>query len=112
MPRLCHRLIACSIAGKSQAPKKVIVTGLFYLRGMDVGSVNIPYLLTRYLRVFALGRKHGASQPPPVVAQGRTITQSLGRLEEDVHRLRGALGKQREDLTGKEIDKVGEVSVI
>ncbi|GKE24142.1 hypothetical protein Tco_1435654 [Tanacetum coccineum] len=38
--RLCHRLIACSIAGRSQAPQKVTVTDLFYLRGMDVGSVN------------------------------------------------------------------------
>ncbi|GKE09133.1 hypothetical protein Tco_1412684 [Tanacetum coccineum] len=45
--RLCHRLIGCSIAGRSHAPKKVIVTDLFYLRGMDVGSVNVPYLLAR-----------------------------------------------------------------
>ncbi|GKC20935.1 hypothetical protein Tco_1023085 [Tanacetum coccineum] len=58
--RLCHRLIACSIAGRSQAPKKVIVTDLFYLRGMDVGSVNVPYLLARYLRLFTVGRKSGA----------------------------------------------------
>ncbi|GJU63761.1 hypothetical protein Tco_1245596 [Tanacetum coccineum] len=58
--RLCHRLIACSIAGRSQAPKKVTVTDLFYLRGMDVGSVNVPYLLARYLRLFAAGRKSGA----------------------------------------------------
>ncbi|GKF61201.1 hypothetical protein Tco_0181255, partial [Tanacetum coccineum] len=43
--RLCHRLIACSIAGRSQAPEKVTVTDLFYLRGMDVDSVNVPYLL-------------------------------------------------------------------
>ncbi|GJY70889.1 hypothetical protein Tco_0474592 [Tanacetum coccineum] len=48
--RLCHRLIACSISRRSQAPKKVTVTDLFYLRGMDVGSVNVPYLLARYLR--------------------------------------------------------------
>ncbi|GKC67315.1 hypothetical protein Tco_1099913 [Tanacetum coccineum] len=27
---------------------------------MDVGSVNIPYLLARYLRRFAAGRKSGA----------------------------------------------------
>ncbi|GJS53809.1 hypothetical protein Tco_0627171 [Tanacetum coccineum] len=27
---------------------------------MDVGSVNIPYLLARYLRLFATGRKNGA----------------------------------------------------
>nr|GEW81447.1 hypothetical protein [Tanacetum cinerariifolium] len=40
MLRLCHILIACSIAGRSQAPKKVIVTDLFYLRGIDVSSVN------------------------------------------------------------------------
>ncbi|GJX53958.1 hypothetical protein Tco_0282327 [Tanacetum coccineum] len=38
MLRLCHRLIACSIVGRSQTPKKVTVTDLFYLRGMDVGS--------------------------------------------------------------------------
>ncbi|GJW51513.1 hypothetical protein Tco_0092864, partial [Tanacetum coccineum] len=44
------RLIAYSIAGRSQEPEKVTVTDLFYLRGMDVGSVNIPYLLARYLR--------------------------------------------------------------
>ncbi|GKC60044.1 hypothetical protein Tco_1087642, partial [Tanacetum coccineum] len=60
MLRLCHRLIACSIAGRSQAPEKVTVTDLFYLRGMDVDSVNVPYLLARYLRVFASGRKQGA----------------------------------------------------
>ncbi|GJV01267.1 hypothetical protein Tco_1334836 [Tanacetum coccineum] len=60
MLRLCHRLIACSIAGRSQAPEKVTVTDLFYLRRMDVGSVNVPYLLARYLRLFAFGRKQGA----------------------------------------------------
>ncbi|GJW22973.1 hypothetical protein Tco_0033595 [Tanacetum coccineum] len=58
--RLCHRLIACSIAGRSQAPEKVTVTDLFYLKGMDVDSVNVPYLLARYLRLFAAGRKSGA----------------------------------------------------
>ncbi|GJY05907.1 hypothetical protein Tco_0371847 [Tanacetum coccineum] len=58
--RLCHRLITCNIAGRSQALEKVTVTDLFYLRGMDVGSVNIPYLLARYLRMFASGRKRGA----------------------------------------------------
>ncbi|GJT16850.1 hypothetical protein Tco_0875556, partial [Tanacetum coccineum] len=58
--RLYHRLIAYSIAGRIQAPEKVAVTGLFYLRGMDVGSVNVPYLLARYLRLFVAGRKSGA----------------------------------------------------
>ncbi|GKE55670.1 hypothetical protein Tco_1494855 [Tanacetum coccineum] len=60
MLRLCHRLIACSIAGRSQAPEKVTSTDLFYLRGMDVRSVNIPYLLARCLRRFASGKKRGA----------------------------------------------------
>ncbi|GKD74816.1 hypothetical protein Tco_1333098, partial [Tanacetum coccineum] len=45
------------IVGRSQAPEKVTVTDLFYLRGMDVGSANVPYLLARYLRLFASGRK-------------------------------------------------------
>ncbi|GKF40387.1 hypothetical protein Tco_0120448, partial [Tanacetum coccineum] len=58
--RLCHRMMARSITGRSQAPKKVTVTDLFYLRGLGVGSVNIPYLLARYLRRFAAGRKSGA----------------------------------------------------
>ncbi|GJX99309.1 hypothetical protein Tco_0356328 [Tanacetum coccineum] len=47
--RLCHRLIACSIAGRSQALEKVTVTDLFYLRGIDVGLVNVSYLLARLL---------------------------------------------------------------
>ncbi|GKC80454.1 hypothetical protein Tco_1131228, partial [Tanacetum coccineum] len=58
--RLCHRLIACSIVVRIQAPEKVIVTDLFYLREMDVGSVNVPYLLARYLRLFVAGRKSRA----------------------------------------------------
>ncbi|GKB59353.1 hypothetical protein Tco_0915539, partial [Tanacetum coccineum] len=36
--RLCHQMMAHSIAGRSQAPKKVTVTDLFYLKGLDVGS--------------------------------------------------------------------------
>ncbi|GKE98529.1 hypothetical protein Tco_0021880 [Tanacetum coccineum] len=58
--RLYHRLIACSIARRSQAPEKVTVMDFFYLRGMDIGSINVPYLLARYLRLFAAGRKSGA----------------------------------------------------
>ncbi|GJZ78709.1 hypothetical protein Tco_0643546 [Tanacetum coccineum] len=58
--RLCHRMMAHSIAGRSHAPEKVIVTNLFYLKGLDVRSVNIPYLLACYLRRFAAGRKSGA----------------------------------------------------
>nr|GEU87077.1 hypothetical protein [Tanacetum cinerariifolium] len=54
-----QRLIACSFIERSQAPKKVTVTDLFYLRGMDIGLVNVPYQLARYLRLFTSGRKQG-----------------------------------------------------
>ncbi|GKF39022.1 hypothetical protein Tco_0119083, partial [Tanacetum coccineum] len=124
------------------------------------GSVNIPYLLARYLRLFALGRKRGvmiskdlpminmtelarmqiceeldnswdwvapgperqqvaaadapkvtegalvvdegapavlalvqAPHPPPATRPARTMIQRLGRLDEDVYGLRGALGE-------------------
>ncbi|GKE35946.1 hypothetical protein Tco_1455268 [Tanacetum coccineum] len=68
--RLCHRLIACSISGRSQAPEKVSVTNLFYLRGMDVNLVNIPYLLARYLRLFAARRKSRAH-----ISRGQFVAQ-------------------------------------
>ncbi|GJZ81210.1 hypothetical protein Tco_0646204 [Tanacetum coccineum] len=58
--RLCHRLIASSIAGRSQTPDKVTPTDLFYLRGMDIDSINVPYFLARYLRLFDAVRKSGA----------------------------------------------------
>nr|GEZ90004.1 hypothetical protein [Tanacetum cinerariifolium] len=128
------RLIACSIAERSQAPKKVMVTDLFYLRGMDINSVNIPYLLARYLRLFASGRKSGAlilggqfvarldehfgllteerllgltiiSPTLPVINMdelvrlqilARSMPQRMDRIEEDVCKIRGALGEQRE----------------
>ncbi|GJW49888.1 hypothetical protein Tco_0091239 [Tanacetum coccineum] len=37
-----------------------LLGGVKHLRSMDVGSVNILYLLARYLRMFASGRKRGA----------------------------------------------------
>ncbi|GJT07271.1 hypothetical protein Tco_0841733, partial [Tanacetum coccineum] len=44
--RLCHRLIVCSIAGRSQAPKKVTVNDLFYLRGWTLArSTSVIYWL-------------------------------------------------------------------
>ncbi|GJZ79766.1 hypothetical protein Tco_0644603 [Tanacetum coccineum] len=58
--RLCHRLIACSIAKRSRALEKVTLANLFYLRGMHIGSDNVPYLLARYLRLFATRRKSRA----------------------------------------------------
>ncbi|GKC59698.1 hypothetical protein Tco_1087296 [Tanacetum coccineum] len=104
--RLCHRLISCSVAGRSQAPEKVTVTDLFYLRRIDVSSVNVPYLLARSMLTFfdiwawvALGPERqpdaavGAlrvAQDAPAVDKGR-----LGRLEEEVLGLRRDAGSLR-----------------
>ncbi|GJZ24639.1 hypothetical protein Tco_0562098 [Tanacetum coccineum] len=91
-------------------------------RGMDVDSVNVPYLLARYLRRFATGRKSGAHisviapelsiidmvelddpalvhAPPPPLAAARTIPQRMVRLEEDVHEIRETLAKQRKVIS-------------
>ncbi|GJY17997.1 hypothetical protein Tco_0389488 [Tanacetum coccineum] len=74
MLRLCYRLIACSIAERSQAPENVTVTDLFYLRGMDVDS--------------AVPAPVHAPQPPPVAALVvRTMPQRMARLEEEVYRV-------------------------
>ncbi|GJT40942.1 hypothetical protein Tco_0940807 [Tanacetum coccineum] len=37
MRRLCHHLIAFTVAGRGQAPEKVTTTDLYYLRSMDKG---------------------------------------------------------------------------
>ncbi|GJV28204.1 hypothetical protein Tco_1384652 [Tanacetum coccineum] len=46
---------------EGQAPEKVTATDLFYLRSMDRGAANVPYLLAQYLFRHAEGRKSGAS---------------------------------------------------
>ncbi|GKB23656.1 hypothetical protein Tco_0863057 [Tanacetum coccineum] len=71
--RLCHRMMAYSIVGRSQTPEKVTVMDLFYLRWMDVGSVNILYLLARYLRLFVAGRKSG-----PYISGGQFVARLAG----------------------------------
>nr|GEV51343.1 hypothetical protein [Tanacetum cinerariifolium] len=43
--RLCHRMIAYSISGRGQAPKKVTSIDLFYLRRMDHRTIDDPPLL-------------------------------------------------------------------
>ncbi|GJX32394.1 hypothetical protein Tco_0242249 [Tanacetum coccineum] len=55
------------------------------LRGIDIGSVNVPYLLARYLRLFATGRKNGA-----LISRGQFVArlaEHFGLLAEE--RLRG-----------------------
>ncbi|GKE42461.1 hypothetical protein Tco_1469745, partial [Tanacetum coccineum] len=58
--RLCHRMLACTISGQGQGPEKVTEVDLFYLRTMDRGTANVPYLLAQYLFKHAEGRKTGA----------------------------------------------------
>ncbi|GKA90039.1 hypothetical protein Tco_0811851 [Tanacetum coccineum] len=58
--RLVHRLIPYTIAGRGHAPEKVYVVNLSYLRSMDKGTVNVPYMLASFLVVGASERKHGA----------------------------------------------------
>ncbi|GKA05808.1 hypothetical protein Tco_0684928 [Tanacetum coccineum] len=104
--RLCHRQIACSIARRSQAPEKVFKDVHFEkeARGYDISG---------RLMILGLGDAadgtSGAAEDAPVVDEGalaipapllvpqlphvaRTMAQRLGRLEQDVHQIRGALG--------------------
>ncbi|GJS10428.1 hypothetical protein Tco_0367224 [Tanacetum coccineum] len=57
--------------------------------GMDVGSVNVPYLLARYLRLFASGRKQGA-----MISEGQFVArlaEHFGLLTEE--RLQGLMDR-------------------
>ncbi|GKA93604.1 hypothetical protein Tco_0815590 [Tanacetum coccineum] len=45
---------------RGQALEKVTGVDLFYLRNMDRGTANVPYLLAQYLFRHAEGRKNGA----------------------------------------------------
>ncbi|GKC19720.1 hypothetical protein Tco_1021870, partial [Tanacetum coccineum] len=116
--RLSHRLIACSIAGRSQAPEKVTVTDLFYLRGMDIceeiddtwawvalGPERQPDAAAGAPR--AVEDAHVVDKgdqailapvqaPPLPPAATNTMPQRMARLEEDMHKIRGALAEQRE----------------
>ncbi|GKF47677.1 hypothetical protein Tco_0137479, partial [Tanacetum coccineum] len=58
--RLCHRLISYSISRRGQAPEKVTAIDLFYLRSMDRGAANVPYMLAQYLFRHTEGRKSDA----------------------------------------------------
>ncbi|GJY66019.1 hypothetical protein Tco_0468257 [Tanacetum coccineum] len=105
--RLCQRLITCSIAGRSQAPEKVTVIDLFYLRGMDFVARLAEHfgLLTaeilRRLTIIApelpiIDMAELAPPHPPPPAAARTMPQRMARLEEDVYKIHGELTEQRE----------------
>ncbi|GJT50435.1 hypothetical protein Tco_0976592 [Tanacetum coccineum] len=94
--RLCHRMIAHNIAERIQAPKKVTVTDLFYLRGLDVGSY--APIIDEGGQAVPAPIQAPQQPPPPPPAPARTMPQWIARLEEDVHEIREALTEQREEL--------------
>ncbi|GJR90001.1 hypothetical protein Tco_0214012 [Tanacetum coccineum] len=78
--RLCHRMMAHSIAGRSQAPEK--------RAAKDAPAVN-----EGDQAVLA------PVQAPPPPAAIRTMPQRMARLEEDVQEIREALVEQREVIS-------------
>nr|GEU31459.1 hypothetical protein [Tanacetum cinerariifolium] len=75
MLRLCHKLIACSIAGRSQALDKVTAAGGPKVpegaSDVEEGDQAVPAPVQ--------------APQPPAVGPARTITQRFNRLEDDVH---------------------------
>ncbi|GKE37170.1 hypothetical protein Tco_1460575 [Tanacetum coccineum] len=51
--------------------------------GLDVGSINIPYLLARYLKIFAAGRKSEALISG-VVAEEATVAPENGDKDDEM----------------------------
>ncbi|GKA83232.1 hypothetical protein Tco_0789980 [Tanacetum coccineum] len=107
--RMCHKLITCSIAGRSQAPKKLGGrAGLIFLdwvalglkRQLDAaagspGAVEDAPVVDEGDQVVSAPVQ--APQPPqPPLAATRSMPQRMGMLKEDVREIRGALTEQRE----------------
>ncbi|GKE72072.1 hypothetical protein Tco_1534113 [Tanacetum coccineum] len=65
---------------------------------MDVGSVNVPYLLARYLILFALGRKQGA-----MISGGQFIYEEI-----DDTWAWGALGPERQPDAAAGVPRAAE----
>ncbi|GKA86140.1 hypothetical protein Tco_0807851 [Tanacetum coccineum] len=106
--RLCHRLIACSIAGRSQAPEKVTVTDLFYWRGMYfvAGLAEHFRLLTAEilqgltiiapkLLIIDIAKLVRLQICMEIDDTWDWVAMGPERLEEDVDEIRGALVEQR-----------------
>ncbi|GKE36097.1 hypothetical protein Tco_1455419 [Tanacetum coccineum] len=124
--RPCHRLITCSIVRRSQAPKKVFEVvrlgeeaGGYDIRGSiceEIDDIWAWVALRPERQPDAATGSHEAAKDALVVDEGalvvptpvqapqpptvaRTMAQRLGRLEEDIHQIRKALGKQREMMS-------------
>ncbi|GJZ94508.1 hypothetical protein Tco_0666711 [Tanacetum coccineum] len=117
MLRLYHKLIACNIVGRSQEPEKFVARlaehfGLLIEERLQGLAVIVQDLLmidmAKLVRLqickelddtWSWVALRPERQPDVAAARpARTMAQRLGRLEEDVYGLRGALGEQRERL--------------
>nr|GEV17810.1 putative Gag-Pol polyprotein [Tanacetum cinerariifolium] len=99
--RLCHRMIACSIPGRGQAPEKAwIASGperqQVAAAGAPEVAEDVPIADEGALAIPAPVQ---APQPPPPVARpARTIGQRLERVEEEVRELRQSIVGLRGDI--------------
>ncbi|GJZ48782.1 hypothetical protein Tco_0602972 [Tanacetum coccineum] len=115
--RLCHKLIACSIAGRSQAPEKGLTVIMRHLPIIDMAKlVRLQICIElddtwswvalrpeRQLDIVASAPK--AAEDAPIADEGaQTMVQRLGKVEEDVLEIRGTLGKQRDILDSMACD--------
>nr|GEW35543.1 hypothetical protein [Tanacetum cinerariifolium] len=98
MLRLCHRLISCSIAGRSQAPEKgaMISGGQFVARLAQHFGLLTEEILQGLNGWVALGpeRQPDAAAGAPEISRG--APHRMARLEEDMHNIHKALVEQRE----------------
>ncbi|GKD65901.1 hypothetical protein Tco_1308009 [Tanacetum coccineum] len=101
MLRLCHRLITYSIDGRSYTPKKIyeelddmwawVAPRLERQQVVVAGALEaVEDALTVDKGALAIPAPTQAPQPP-----ARTMAQRLARVEEEVHKIQGALGEQR-----------------
>ncbi|GKE11756.1 hypothetical protein Tco_1415307 [Tanacetum coccineum] len=119
--RLCHMLIACSIARRSQVFGVVQfkeeagcndIWWSFFTRlaehfglltedrpqGLMMIVRDLPFIdMTKLVRLYS-STLQAPLPPPPTAKLAQTMAQRLARVEEDLHEIRGALGEQRHIL--------------
>ncbi|GJZ27216.1 hypothetical protein Tco_0571469 [Tanacetum coccineum] len=94
--RLCHRLIACSIVGRRETLK--IDSDCQDLPLIDITELVRLQICEELDDTWAWVAPVPEAPQPPAAGPARTMAHRLGRLEEDIHRLQGALGEQKEVL--------------
>nr|GFB51802.1 hypothetical protein [Tanacetum cinerariifolium] len=101
MLRLCHRLIACSIAERSQAPEKERLLGLTVITPTlpvidmaELVSLQICKNIDDTWAWVAQGPER--QQAPQLPLAARFMPQRMSMTEDDVHEIKGAIGEHRE----------------